>query len=58
LGSFVHDRIPFTTYYPAIVLATLLGGFWLGMLASILSALVAWWMFMTASWGLRSMRHN
>ena len=26
LGSFVHDRIPFTTYYPAIVLATLLGG--------------------------------
>jgi len=52
LGSFVHDRIPFTTYYPAIVLATLLGGFWLGMLASILSAVVAWWMFMSASWGV------
>ena len=52
LGSFVHDRIPFTTYYPAIVLATLLGGFWLGMLASMLSAVVAWWMFMSAPWGV------
>ena len=43
MGGFVHDRIPFTTYYPAIVIATLLGGFWLGMLASILSAIVALW---------------
>lgn len=46
MGGFVHDRIPFTTYYPAIVIATLLGGFWLGMAASLLSAVVAWWMFM------------
>ena len=38
IGGFVLDRIPFTTYYPAIVVATLLGGFWLGTLASILSA--------------------
>ena len=37
LGGLVQDRIPFTTYYPAIVVATLLGGFWLGMLASMLS---------------------
>jgi len=46
LGGLVHDRIPFTTYYPAIVAATLLGGFWRGVLASILSAVVAWWLFM------------
>src|SRR5262245_3859716 len=46
MGGFVHDRIPFTTYYPAIMIATLLGGFWLGMLASLLSAIIAWWMFM------------
>jgi len=46
MGGFVHDRIPFTTYYPAIMIATLLGGFWLGVLASLLSAIVAWWMFM------------
>ena len=51
MGGFVHDRIPFTTYYPAIVIATLLGGFWLGMLASILSAIVAWGMFMPPAFG-------
>jgi PAS domain S-box-containing protein len=51
MGGFVHDRIPFTTYYPAIVLATLLGGFWLGMLASVLSAIIAWWMFMSPTIG-------
>jgi hypothetical protein len=42
IGGYVLDRIPFTTYYPAILVATLLGGFWLGTLASILSAAVAW----------------
>jgi len=52
MGGFVHDRIPFTTYYPAIVVATLLGGFWLGMLASILSAAIAWWLFMPPVFGL------
>ena len=46
IGGYVLDRIPFTTYYPAILVATLLGGFWLGTLASILSAAVAWWLFM------------
>jgi PAS domain S-box-containing protein len=51
MGGFVHDRIPFTTYYPAIMIATLLGGFWLGMVASILSAIVAWWMFMPLAFG-------
>jgi K+-sensing histidine kinase KdpD len=47
IGGLVHDRIPFTTYYPAIVVATLLGGFWRGALASILSAVLAWWLFMS-----------
>jgi PAS domain S-box-containing protein len=47
----VLDRIPFTTYYPAIVVATLLGGFWLGTLASILSATLAWWVFMPPVFG-------
>jgi PAS domain S-box-containing protein len=51
MGGFVHDRIPFTTYYPAIVVATLLGGFWLGMLASVLSAAIAWWLFMSPIFG-------
>ena len=51
LGVYVHDRIPFTTYYPAIVVATLLGGFWLGSLASVLSAFLAWWLFMPPTFG-------
>jgi PAS domain S-box-containing protein len=51
LGAYVHDRIPFTTYYPAIVVATLLGGFWLGSLASVLSGFLAWWLFMPPTFG-------
>jgi PAS domain S-box-containing protein len=51
IGELVQERIPFTTYYPAILVATLLGGFWLGTLASILSAAVAWWLFMPPAFG-------
>jgi PAS domain S-box-containing protein len=51
IGGLVHDHIPFTTYYPAILVATLLGGFWLGTLASVLSAAVAWWVFMPPTFG-------
>jgi PAS domain S-box-containing protein len=46
LGGYVLERIPFTTYYPAIVFATLIGGFWQGVLATILSGLAAWFFFM------------
>ena len=51
IGGYVLDRIPFTTYYPAILAATLLGGFWLGAIASILSAAVAWGLFMPQAFG-------
>jgi PAS domain S-box-containing protein len=51
LGGVVHERIPFTTYYPAILVATLLGGFWLGMLASIVSGVIAWGLFMPPIFG-------
>jgi PAS domain S-box-containing protein len=51
IGGLVEDLIPFTTYYLAIVVATLLGGFWLGMLATILSALLAWWLFLPPVFG-------
>ena len=51
IGGLVQERIPFTTYYPAIVVATLLGGFWWGTLASILSAAVAWCLFMPPAFG-------
>ena len=34
IGGYVLDRIPFTTYYPAIVIAALIGGLWQGVLAT------------------------
>ena len=46
IGAYVLDRIPFTTYYPAIVVATLIGGFWAGVLSVLLSGLAAWFFFM------------
>jgi len=45
ISGVVHDRIPFTTYYPAIMVATLVGGFWVGALTTIQSAFIAWWLF-------------
>ncbi|MET0302349.1 MAG: PAS domain S-box protein, partial [Methyloceanibacter sp.] len=51
ISGLIDDRNPFTTYYPAIVVATLLGGFWLGALTAIVSAVVAWWMFMPPAFG-------
>ena len=45
ISGVVHDRIPFTTYYPAIMAATLVGGFWVGALTTLLSAFIAWWLF-------------
>lgn len=42
IGDYVLGRIPFTLYSLAIVLATLLAGFWPGMLATVLSVVAAW----------------
>src|SRR5262245_24987496 len=51
IGGLVDDRIPFPTYYAAIVVATLLGGFWLGTLTCLLSAVLAWWIFLPPRFG-------
>jgi PAS domain S-box-containing protein len=37
---------PFITYYPAIIISTLVGGFWPGVLSQALSAVAAWYFFM------------
>src|SRR5712691_8393985 len=42
----VVEGIPFITYYPAIIIATLAGGFWPGILAAALSAAAALYLFM------------
>src|SRR6266700_6882187 len=38
VGEHVIAGVPFITYYPAIILATFLGGLWPGILAVILSS--------------------
>jgi PAS domain-containing protein len=45
IGDYFLDRVPFIFYFPAIVVTTLLGGFWPGVLAIILSSLAAWAFF-------------
>jgi PAS domain S-box-containing protein len=46
VGGQVMAGLPFITFYPAIVIAALLGGFWPGILATLLSAAAAWFFFM------------
>jgi PAS domain S-box-containing protein len=41
----VGQQIPFITFFPAIFVVSLLGGFWPGALAIVLSALAAWYLF-------------
>jgi len=45
VGEYLGARIPFITFYPAIILATLFGGLWPGIVATVLSALAAWFLF-------------
>src|SRR6266508_2142323 len=54
VGESVGARVPFITFYPAIVVATLIGGLWPGIVATILSSLAAWYLFLTPvySWTL------
>ncbi len=47
VGDYVGARIPFITFYPAIIIATLVGGVWPGIFATILSSLAAWYLFLT-----------
>jgi PAS domain S-box-containing protein len=45
---------PFVTYYPAIIIATLIGGFWCGILTIAISGLIGWYLFLPPdfSWTL------
>jgi PAS domain S-box-containing protein len=54
LGDYVGTQLPFITFFPAIIIAALLGGLWPGVCATILSALAAWYLFLPPaySWGL------
>jgi two-component sensor histidine kinase len=42
---FRPDLVIFATYYPAVLLATLIGGWWAGIVAQVLGGIVAWLFF-------------
>ena len=43
VGEYANVQV-FTTFYPAIILATLVGGLWPGIFATLLSAVAAWYL--------------
>jgi len=43
VGQYVGVQV-FTTFYPAIIIAALIGGLWPGVLATVLSAVAAWYL--------------
>ena len=46
LGGAVIEGVPFITYFPAIIIAALLGGLWPGLLAVAFSSVLAWVLFL------------
>ncbi len=48
------DAGPFVTFYPAIIIATLIGGFWPGVLTTALAGAIGWYVFLSPafSWDL------
>ena len=40
---------PFVTYYPVIIIAALLGGFWTGVVCIACSAVLGWYVFLSAA---------
>ncbi len=40
------QAVPFATYFPAVLIATLIGGLTAGIFAAVLSGGAAWWLFM------------
>jgi two-component sensor histidine kinase len=46
LGLLADDVLPLATYYPAVLVASLLGGVPSGILALILGGIIGWWAFM------------
>jgi two-component system, sensor histidine kinase PdtaS len=43
------SNVPFITLFPAILVAAILGGIWVGLLVAVLSAVVAWFWFLPPS---------
>jgi PAS domain S-box-containing protein len=48
VGGYTGVQIPFITFYPAIIIVALIGGLWPGILATVLSTVAAWYLFIPA----------
>ncbi len=46
IDFFVPTAVPFATYFPAVLLATLVGGVSAGIVAMLLGAVISYWIFM------------
>jgi two-component sensor histidine kinase len=46
LGFYTQDLQAFTTFYPAVLFATLLGGAGPGLCAALLGGFICWWQFL------------
>lgn len=51
VGGYTGVQIPFITFYPAIIIAALIGGLWPGILATVLSSVAAWYLFIPSGFG-------
>jgi PAS domain S-box-containing protein len=54
LGGEVMEGLPFITYFPAIVITAIVSGFWPAVLVTLLSSLIAWYVFLPPyfDWGM------
>ena len=52
------DAVPYATYFPAILIATLIGGATAGTLAAFTSALAAWYMFVPPRFSFAHLRSD
>jgi len=46
LSTALGAGVPFILFYPAVALAAWFGGFWPGVLSTVLGGFIAWYMFM------------
>jgi PAS domain S-box-containing protein len=51
LAGYLPEGLPFVTYFIAIAVAALFGGFWPGALATVLAAITAFYLFMPPQFG-------
>jgi two-component sensor histidine kinase len=49
MGEWFEGVVPFVTFFPAVLLAALVGGIGPGLLAALLGGLIGWWAFLNPS---------